>query len=115
MWNSRIKKTRPAFAKTGLHHALAVFIRRPQAVDQIGAMRTLLSRCGDVKSLRFVQVELIVFGLLFAVLTAGAALPFDRRKVLAGDVSGDVHPIETRGLELREVRIDRAHRSLERV
>jgi hypothetical protein len=39
------QKTRPACAKTGIHHALAVFIfrycfwqrRRPQAADQIGA------------------------------------------------------------------------------
>src|SRR5207249_6789246 len=77
--------------------------------------RTLLSRRGDVKSLRGVQVELVVLGVLHAFLAAGVALPFDRSKVLAGDVSGDIHPVETRGLELRELRIDRAHRILERV
>src|SRR5229473_5372708 len=114
MCNSN-KKTRPAFAKTGLHHALAVFITRPQAVDQIGAMRTLLSRRGDVKSLHGVQVELVVLGFLLAFLPAGVALPLDRGEVLAGNVSGDVHAVEARGFELSELRIDRAHRGLERV
>src|SRR5713101_6700762 len=109
------KKTRPAFAKTGLHHALAVFIKRPQAVDQIGAMRTLLSRRGDVKSLHGVQVELVVFGFLLAFLPAGVALPLDRGEVLAGHVSGDVHAVEAGRFELGELGIDRAHRSLERV
>lgn len=33
----RTKK--PAFTKAGLHHALAVFFKRPQAVLQIGADR----------------------------------------------------------------------------
>src|SRR6266571_6365234 len=102
MCNSN-KKTRPAFAKTGLHHALAVFITRPQAVGQIGAMRTLLSRCGDVKSLRGVQVKLVVLGVLLAFLAVGVALALDRGQVLAGDVSRDVHPVEARGLELREL------------
>src|SRR5216684_7292439 len=61
-----------------------------------------------------VKVELVVLGVLFVFLAAGA-LPLDRGEVLAGDVAGDVYPVETRGLELRELRIDRAHRGLERV
>ena len=93
---------------------------RPQAVDQIGADGTLLSRCGDVKSVRHVllssvKVELVALGFFLAFLPAGIALLLDRSEVLAGDVSGDVHPIETRRFKLRELRVDRAHRKLQRL
>src|SRR5438105_13991241 len=62
-----------------------------------------------------VKVELVVLGVLLAFLTIGVALPLDRGEIFARHVSCNVYPVETRGLELRELRIDRAHRGLERV
>src|SRR5574342_678170 len=99
MCNPEKQKTRPAFAKTGLDHALAVFVKRPQAVDQIGAGYTLLFHFTGVKSrdgIRSgsVQIELIVFRGLFIVLAARVALPLHRSKVFAGYVSGNIYPVE---------------------
>src|SRR5882672_5785973 len=61
------------------------------------------------------EVELVALALVLALLAAGVARLLDRSEVLAGDVSGDVDAVEARSLELGELRVDRAHRGLERV
>src|SRR5712672_4261681 len=78
------KKTRPAFAKTGLHHALAVFVfytrlspaapascrsnrRSPHLTIPARRCQTRLSVQAIVRSpLGRVEVELVVLGVLFA-------------------------------------------------